>query len=207
MAPAPVLLPGNSHGRRSLVCCSPWGREESDTTERLHFHFHFHALEKEMVTHSSILARRIPGMGEPGGLPSMGSHMFSSTLDTVSLFNFSHSSWRAVVSHHEFGLHDLSGPEHSLMHSTNICWGFTKPQALCLCYAQLLVKASTILWHTQFCVWDWHLPIIELHALSHSCATLWTIAHQTLLSEGSSRQENWNGLPFPPPGIVELQGL
>ena len=38
------------------------------------FIFHFHALEKEMATHSSVLAWRIPGMGEPGGLPSMGSH-------------------------------------------------------------------------------------------------------------------------------------
>ena len=53
------------------------GSEESDTTE--HFvlsftlTFHFHALEKEMETHSSILAWRIPGTGEPGGLPSMGS--------------------------------------------------------------------------------------------------------------------------------------
>ena len=37
--PTPVLLPGQSHGWRSLVGCSPWGREESDTTERLHFHF------------------------------------------------------------------------------------------------------------------------------------------------------------------------
>ena len=102
--------------------CSPWGREESDSTERLHFHFsfscvgegngnslqysclenpmdggawwaavhgvaksrirlsdftftfHFHALEKEMATHSSVLAWRVPGMGEPGGLLSMGSH-------------------------------------------------------------------------------------------------------------------------------------
>ena len=102
--------------------CSPWGHEESDTTERLHFHFslscigegngnplqcsclenprdrgawwaavygvarsrtrlsdftltfHSHALEKEMATHSSVLAWRIPGTGEPGGLPSMGSH-------------------------------------------------------------------------------------------------------------------------------------
>ena len=42
-------------------------------TEQLPFTFHFHALEKEMATHSSILAWRIPGMGEPGGLPSMGS--------------------------------------------------------------------------------------------------------------------------------------
>ena len=37
--PTPVLLPGKCHGRRSLVGYSPWGREESDTTERLHFHF------------------------------------------------------------------------------------------------------------------------------------------------------------------------
>ena len=102
--------------------CSPWGHQESDMTEQLHFHFslscigegngnplqcsclenpsdvgawwaavygvaqsqtqlsdftftfHFHALEKEMATHSSVLAWRIPGMWEPGGLPSMGSH-------------------------------------------------------------------------------------------------------------------------------------
>ena len=38
------------------------------------FTFHFHALEKEMATHSSVLAWRIPGTGEPCGLPSMGSH-------------------------------------------------------------------------------------------------------------------------------------
>ena len=39
MQPTLVLLPGKSQGWRSLVGCSPWGREESDTTERLHFHF------------------------------------------------------------------------------------------------------------------------------------------------------------------------
>ena len=46
------------------------GRKESDTTERLHFH----ALEKEMATQSSVLAWRIPGTEELGGLPSTGSH-------------------------------------------------------------------------------------------------------------------------------------
>ena len=56
-----VALPGKFHGPRSLVGCSPWGREESETTERLHFHFH--ALEKEMAVHSSVLAWRIPGTG------------------------------------------------------------------------------------------------------------------------------------------------
>ena len=59
MAPTPVLLPGKSHGWKSLVGCSPWGHEESDMTEGLHFH----ALEKEMATRSSVLAWRIPGTG------------------------------------------------------------------------------------------------------------------------------------------------
>ena len=69
-----IIMPGKSHGRRNLEGCSPWGRWGSDTAERLHFHFSFHALEKEMATHSSVLAWRIPGTGEPGGLPSMKSH-------------------------------------------------------------------------------------------------------------------------------------
>ena len=71
--PTLILLPRKSHGRRNLVGCSPWGRKESDTTD-FTFTFHFHALEKEMATHSSVLAWRIPGAAEPGGLPSMGSH-------------------------------------------------------------------------------------------------------------------------------------
>ena len=70
--PTPVFLPGKSHGWRSLEGCSPWGRWGSDTTEWLHFHFH--ALKKEMATHSSVPAWRIPGMAEPGELPSTGSH-------------------------------------------------------------------------------------------------------------------------------------
>ena len=53
---------------------SPWGRKESGMTEDFTFTFHLHALEKEMATHSSTLAWRIPGMGEPSGLPSMRPH-------------------------------------------------------------------------------------------------------------------------------------
>ena len=72
--PTPALLPGKSHGQRSPVGCSPWGREESDTTEQLPFHFSLSCIGEEMATHSSVLAWRTPGMGEPGGLLSMGSH-------------------------------------------------------------------------------------------------------------------------------------
>ena len=63
----PVLLPRKSHGWRSLVGCSPWGIEESDTTERLHFHFSLFCIEEGN-------GNPLQWTREPGGLPSMGSH-------------------------------------------------------------------------------------------------------------------------------------
>ena len=72
--PTPVLLPGKSHGWRSLVGCSPGVAKSQTWLSDFTFTFHFHALEKEMATHSSVLAWRIPGTAEPGGPQSMGSH-------------------------------------------------------------------------------------------------------------------------------------
>ena len=70
-----VLLPGKSHGRqRSLVGYSPWVAKSRRRLSDFIFTFHFHALEKEMATHSGVLAWRITGTGEPGGLLSVGSH-------------------------------------------------------------------------------------------------------------------------------------
>ena len=80
MEPHSSTLPGKSHGWRGLVGCSPWGHEESDTTERLHFHFH--ALEREMAAHSSVLAWKIPGTGEPGGCP-LWAHTESDTTEVT----------------------------------------------------------------------------------------------------------------------------
>ena len=73
MAPTPVLLPGESQGERSLVTVHGVVKSPTRLCD-FTFMFHFHALEKEMATHSSVLAWRIPGTGEPGELPSMGSH-------------------------------------------------------------------------------------------------------------------------------------
>ena len=53
--------------------CSPWVANSRTQLSDFTFTFHLHALEKEMAAHSSVLAWRIPGTGEPGGLPSMGS--------------------------------------------------------------------------------------------------------------------------------------
>ena len=61
-------------GLQSMGLYRVHGITESDTTERITFTFQSHALEKEMATHSSVLAWRIPGTGEPGGPPSLGSH-------------------------------------------------------------------------------------------------------------------------------------
>ena len=97
--PTLVFLPGESHEQRSLAGNSPWGREGLDTTEHTCIFFLLSSqhtvfysckqwkqcqtlfwggskitVEKEMATHSSVLAWRIPGTGEPGGLQSMGSH-------------------------------------------------------------------------------------------------------------------------------------
>jgi len=70
--PTPVFLPRESRGQRSLLGCCPWGshRVGHDWSDLACMH----ALEKEMATHSSILAWRIPGTEEPGGLLCMGSH-------------------------------------------------------------------------------------------------------------------------------------
>ena len=73
MAPHSTTLAWKSHGRRSLVGCDPWAGSRTRLSD-FTFPFHFHALEKEMATHSSVLAWRIPGTGEPGGLLSMWLH-------------------------------------------------------------------------------------------------------------------------------------
>ena len=74
MATTPVLLPWKSHGRRSLVGCSPGGCEESDTTEWLHFHFSVSCIGGGNGNPLQCSCLENPRDGEPGGLPSMGSH-------------------------------------------------------------------------------------------------------------------------------------
>ena len=70
------FLPVSPAGLGMVVVhfCCPWLQATGALPVISAFTFHFHALEEEMATHSSVLAWRIPGMGEPGGLPSMGSH-------------------------------------------------------------------------------------------------------------------------------------
>ena len=72
--PTPVLSPGKSHGRRSLVGCSPWGFEELDTTERLHFHFSLSCIGEGNGNPLQCSCLENPRDGGTWWLPSMGSH-------------------------------------------------------------------------------------------------------------------------------------
>ena len=87
------------------------------------FTFHFHALEKEMATHSSVLAWRIPGTGEHGGLPSMGSHRvghdWCDLAAAAAAFTSGHSLLVHVVQLHGPYVHFSNRPTHH--------WAFTHP--------------------------------------------------------------------------------
>ena len=72
--PTPVLLPGKSHGGGAWWAAVHGIAMSQTRLSDFTFTFHFHTLEKEMATHSSVLAWRIPGTGKPGGQPSMGLH-------------------------------------------------------------------------------------------------------------------------------------
>ena len=72
--PTPVLLPGKSHAWRSLVGCSPWGRKESDMTDRLHFHFSLSWTGEGNGNPLQCSRLENPRDGGPSGLPSMESH-------------------------------------------------------------------------------------------------------------------------------------
>jgi len=98
------------------------------------FTFHFHALEKEMATHSSVLAWRIPGMGEPGGLPSLGSHRVGH--DWSDLAAAAATLCFAVLIHEVKTWHntDKGKCPHKHMHAQclTLPWDFTWPLSVIL---------------------------------------------------------------------------
>ena len=72
--PTPVLLPGKPMNGGAWWAAVHRVAKSQTRLSDFTFTFCFHAVEKEMATHSRVLAWRLPGMGKPGGLPSMGSH-------------------------------------------------------------------------------------------------------------------------------------
>ena len=82
--PTPVLLPGKSHGQRSLVGCSPWGREETDMTEWLHFHFSLSCFGEGNGNPLRCSCLENLRDGQPGGLLSMGSQSWTWLSDLAA---------------------------------------------------------------------------------------------------------------------------
>ena len=90
------------------------------------FTFHFHALEKEMATDSSVLAWRIPGTGEPGGLPSLGSHRVGHDWSDLAAVAVAYS----LISKKEVSNHILCSNKHSILKIKNYCDIFSKGRSL-----------------------------------------------------------------------------
>ena len=169
-------------------------------TQLSDFTFHFHALEKEMATHSSVLAWRSPGTGEPGGLPSMGSHRVGhdwSDLAVAAVWNMLRNRSR-------------KDKEGSIIQGLYL--------ALCMDYSVLSFERAKFLcpWDSEH-DWTWwkqlstqrcsdlitrtcELLLLFSRSVVFNSATSWTVAHQASLSMGFSRQDYWSGLPFPSPG-------
>ena len=92
--PTPVLLPGKSHRQRSLVGCSPWGLEESDMTERLHFHFHFMHWRRKWQPTPVFFPGEFQGWGSLVGCHLWGCTELDTTEATQQQQQHAHCSWR-----------------------------------------------------------------------------------------------------------------
>ena len=103
---SPVFLPVEFCGWRSLVGCCPWGRTELDTTEATYMHA---CTGGGNGNHSGVLAWRIPGTEEPGGLPSMGSQRVRHNWSDLATAAAAASSWVNIFSiYYDLCLHFLS---------------------------------------------------------------------------------------------------
>ena len=125
MAPHSSTVAWKIHGRRSLVGCSPWGRWGSDTTERLHFHFSLSCIGEGNGNPLQCSCLENPRDGEPGELPSMGSHRVAH--DWSDFFTCPPSFWVQVCTLLFGDLIDQwfskSDPWTS---DTNISWGLAR---------------------------------------------------------------------------------
>ena len=154
-----------------------------------------------MATHSSVLAWRIPGTGEPGGLPSIGSHRVGHDWSDLAARSNSKTLNRFLM---KILVRKMSVP--SCLSSTS---GRKGPSL----YLHSMKNWQVICSLRQTNVkqqWAKIFPRERVHDCVLSSAwffvTPWTVAHQAPLSMGFSRQEYWSGLSFPPPGDLPSPG-
>ena len=119
------------------------------------FTFHFHALEKEMATHSSVLTWRIPGTGEPDGLPSMGSHRVGHDWSDLAAASIQFNG----IKHIHIVVKPLLSPPHNPTPETTILLSVS---------VDLTIPGPSSKWnHTVFALF----PLGIIHP-SHMCQNL-----------------------------------
>ena len=130
MATHSSTLPGKSHGRRSLVGCSPWGHEESDSTERLHFHFSLSCTGEGNGSSLQCSCLKNPRDGGASWAAVYGVAQSQTQLEQLS------SSSSSSISAHD-------GPFPKLQHAGNSCFSVPKiPDNICC--LSFKVNSSTI---------------------------------------------------------------
>ena len=146
-----------------------------------------------MATHSSVLSWRIPGMGEPGGLPSMGSHRVGhdwSDLAAVAVIHV--SMWMSSRSPLGYQNAQIAYIKWHGTVSLLYAWSETSgcgEQFAYIVYVYVYMHVVSCFSHVQL------------------FATLWAVACQAPLSMGLYRQEYWSEMPFPPPGGFSNPGI
>ena len=181
-----------------IVCLLDYSHS-SDFT----FTFHLHALEKEMATHSSVLAWRIPGMGEPGGLPSVGSHRVG-------------HDWSDLAAAAAVGIKCCLTVLLIFIPLVTNDVEYLFVCAYCLfvyflwrnvCSYPLFIFHLSYLSLLFWILAPYHMYHAVLSHFSQLYTTLWAIACQVPLSVGFSQQEYWSGLLCPPPGDLPKLGI
>ena len=163
------------------------------------FTLHFHALEKEMATHPSVLAWRIPGTGEPGGLLSMASHRVGHDWSNLA-------AAAAVTAMYQFLLFWNRSVYCGLCASTVVqsCLTLSDPMDCSLPGSSVheISQARILEWVAiSFSnAWKWKVKVKSLSRV-RLFVTPWTAAYQAPPCMGFSRQEYWNGLPLPSPKV------
>ena len=172
------------------------------------FTFHFHALEKEMATHSSVLAWRIPGTREPGGLPSMGSHRVRHDWSDLAAVAAAYIPCGSAGKESACNAGDL-GSIPGLGRSPGEGEGYPHQSSglenSMDCIVHGVTKSRTRLSDFHFHTYSQpSLSLLCLFTQLYSTLTLWTV---NPLSMGFFRQGYWSELPFPSPGDLSDPGI
>ena len=175
--PTPILLPGKSHGRRSLVGCSPWGRKESDTTEWLHFHFSL-----SCIGEGNANSLQCSCLWNPRGGGAWWAAVYGVTQSQTRLKQLSSSSSKSDLVHCK-----VTEDSAKVIRAHGLVFQSPQRYLLSSCPLSLLL-----------------LLLLSRFSRVRLCATPQTAAHQAPPSLGFSRQEHWSGLPFPSPSLLLL---